>query len=41
LRSGERMVQVGAAGVRDAADFLAGGRVDDRQRLALGGILIF
>ena len=38
-RGGQRGVQVGDAGVGHAADFLAGGRVEDRQGLAAGGVL--
>jgi hypothetical protein len=35
LRGGQRRVQVGDAGMGHAADFLAGGRVEDRQVLPL------
>ena len=38
LRGGQRAVQVGDAGMGDAADLLAGGRVQHGQRLAAGGI---
>src|SRR5690606_16474229 len=39
LRGFQRAVQVRLAGVRDAADLLAGGRIEDGERAAVGGIL--
>jgi hypothetical protein len=38
LRGFQGLVEVGLAGVRHLADLLAGGRVDDVQRLAAGGV---
>jgi hypothetical protein len=39
LRGGQRRVQVGDAGMGHAADFLAGGGVENRQAFAVGGVL--
>ncbi|MGF6936172.1 hypothetical protein OKW41_005334 [Paraburkholderia sp. UCT70] len=41
LRGFERAVQIGDAGVGHFADGLAGGRVDDVERLAAGGVAPF
>ena len=38
LRGRQCAVEVGVAGMRDAADFLAGGRVEHGQRPAVGGV---
>jgi hypothetical protein len=38
-RGHQRAVEVGTPGVRHAADLQARGRVDDRERAAIGGVL--
>jgi hypothetical protein len=41
LRGGQRQVQVGNAGMRDAADFLAGSRVEHSEAFSISGITPF